>query len=275
MKKIILILISIFFMFCGNNENISEDNVIKEYTYKIEELKIKSGNNEIWGQIYTPDNLKKRAKTIIISHGFNGSYEFGLYYAEELVKKGYVVYVFDYINGSTISKSGNNTREMSIFDQVRQLKDVSFELIKQKYVDKDNLYLIGHSQGGLVSAIMASENKDIIKGLVLLAPGFAIADYISQFFESAGNIPESSTFLNATVGRKYIEELLGFDVFEKVIKFDKKVLIIHGIEDEIAPIEYSKKAIEVYNNAKMIEIKGGNHSFDREGDKKIIMDFAL
>ena len=44
MKKIILILISIFFMFCGNNENISEDNVIKEYTYKIEELKIKSGN---------------------------------------------------------------------------------------------------------------------------------------------------------------------------------------------------------------------------------------
>ena len=186
-----------------------------------------------------------------------------------------MVYVFDYINGSTISKSGNNTREMSIFDQVRQLKDVSFELIKQKYVDKDNLYLIGHSQGGLVSAIMASENKDIIKGLVLLAPGFAIADYISQFFESAGNIPESSTFLNATVGRKYIEELLGYDVFEKVIKFDKKVLIIHGIEDEIAPIEYSKKAIEVYNNAKMIEIKGGNHSFDREGDKKIIMDFAL
>ena len=263
------------FLFCSKNENGEENDIPKEYTYQIKEEKITVMNGEIWGQIYLPDNLEKSAKTVILSHGFNGTYEFGIPYAEELSKKGYVVYIFDFINGSIISRSGTDTEKMSIFEQVRQLKDITEKISEKNYVDKANIYLAGHSQGGLVSALMAAENKDMIKGLILLAPGFAISDYVNQFFKSADDIPETSTFLNATVGKKYVEELLGFDVFKEIVKFDKKVLIIHGTEDEISPIEYSRKAVELYKNAQIIEIENGDHSFSKEGNQETVTNSVI
>ena len=43
--------------------------------------------------------------------------------------------------------------------------------------------------------------------------------------------------------------------------FDKKVLIIHGENDDVVPISYSNKAMTIFKNAELFVIKGAEHGF--------------
>ena len=45
-------------------------------------------------------------------------------------------------------------------------------------MDEENIFLMGTSQGGAVSAITAAANKEEIKGAILLYPAFVLVDRI-------------------------------------------------------------------------------------------------
>lgn len=42
------------------------------------------------------------------------------------------------------------------------------------FVDTDNIFLLGRSQGGFVSALTAAQREDDIQGMVLFYPAFVI-----------------------------------------------------------------------------------------------------
>ena len=90
---------------------------------------------------------------VIFSHGFGGSYRAGTSYAEKLAQNGYVVYCFDFCGGSPESRSDGSTLEMSVFTEQADLEAVITRVKGLDYVDSDNLFLIGTSQGGAVSAL--------------------------------------------------------------------------------------------------------------------------
>ena len=52
--------------------------------------------------------------------------------------------------------------------------------------------------------------------------------------------------------------------YEQICTFKKPVLIIHGIEDKLVKIEYSRKANERYENCELIEVHG-DHGFILKG----------
>ena len=52
------------------------------------------------------------------------------------------------------------------------------------YVDNDNIFLLGSSQGGVVSAITAADNSEDIAGAVLLYPAFVLVDDAMERFDS-------------------------------------------------------------------------------------------
>lgn len=237
-----------------NNEDVT-------YEYMTEELYAERDGNNIYGVMYIPQNAGERMPAVIFSHGFGGNYQVGTQYAEALAAKGYAVYCFDFCGGSPGSRSDGSTLEMSIFTEQADLKAVIAMLQGLDYVDSDNLFLMGTSQGGAVSAITAAANKEEIKGAILLYPAFCLVDQTKERFDSVEDIPDTYFSLWMTVGRVYAENLLDYDIYEVIQNYDKDVLLIHGDADSIVPLSYSERAVEVYESARLEVLPGAGHGF--------------
>jgi len=80
---------------------------------------------------------------------------------------GYRCYSFDFPCGSVRSRSDNNTLNMSILDEVNDVKTIVRQFRQQGH---QHIVLIGESQGGLVSALAAAELKDMVSRLHII-PG--------------------------------------------------------------------------------------------------------
>lgn len=234
---------------------------ITAYRYETQELYAKRDGNQIYGLAYVPQNAGKKMPAVIFSHGFGGNYQVGMQYAEALAEKGYVVYCFDFCGGSPESRSDGTTLEMSIFTEQADLEAVIHMIQGQDFVDKENIFLMGTSQGGAVSAITAAANKEAIKGAVLLYPAFVLVDHAKERFESVDDIPDTYYQMWMTVGRVYAEKLLDYDIYEAISHYDKDVLLIHGDADDIVPLSYSEKAVDFYGSAKLEVLPGAGHGF--------------
>ena len=73
-----------------------------------------------------------------------------------------------------------------------------------------------------------------------------------------------TVFLSSSA--KYVEDARTLDPYEQICTFKKPVLIIHGIEDKLVKIEYSRKANERYDDCELIEVHG-DHGFILKGFK--------
>ncbi|SDF81445.1 alpha/beta fold hydrolase [Marvinbryantia formatexigens DSM 14469] len=240
------------------------------YEYITGELYTRRDDNQIYGVIYIPQGAAEQMPAVIFSHGFGGNYQVGEQYAEALAAKGYVVYCFDFCGGSPESRSDGSTLEMSIFTEQADLEAVMAMIQSLDYVDRDNLFLMGTSQGGAVSAITAAAHKDEIRGAVLLYPAFCLVDMMKERFESVEDIPDTFFSMWMTIGRPYAEHLLDYDIYEAAAGYDKDVLLIHGDADSIVPLSYSEKALEIYDSARLEILPGAGHGFYGEDARQTI-----
>lgn len=248
----------------ASTSNIDTSDIVKEELYS-------EGNGKrIYGYITAPKNYKEtKAPTIIYSHGFGGTVERGDYYAQSLAKQGYVVYSFDFVGGNRNSRSGNDTLSMSVFTEVDDLDVVVKNLQNQSFVDKNNIFLMGASQGGVVSTIEGAKLKDEIKGLILIFPAFVLFDDARDLFKSVDEIPEVYNHRGNNVGKVYFEKSLDYDVFNDMKDYSGNVLIVHGTSDRIAPISYSRRAIETFPQAELKEISGAGHGFNGQEQEEV------
>lgn len=231
------------------------------YEYETQELYAKRDENRIYGVVYIPQDAGEKMPTVIFSHGFGGNYQVGTQYAEALATKGYVVYCFDFCGGSPGSRSDGSTLEMSILTEQADLETVIRMVQEQPYVDNDNIFLMGTSMGGAVSAITAAACGDEIQGAILLYPAFILADNANEQFESVEDIPDTYHLMWMTVGRVFAEDLLDYDIYEAISAYKKDVLLIHGDADSIVPLSYSEKAVEAYVSARLEILPGAGHGF--------------
>lgn len=102
---------------------------------------------------------------VIFSHGFWGTHSVGDGYARALAQKGYVVYCFDFCGGAPGSRSSGSTLEMSFFTEKADLEAVMEKVQGLDYVDRENLFLMGTSQGGAVSAITGADHEEEVQGM--------------------------------------------------------------------------------------------------------------
>ena len=231
------------------------------YAYETQELWAQRDENRIYGLIYIPQNAGEKMPAVIISHGFGGSHRSGAQYARALAERGYVVYCFDFCGGSSGSRSDGSTLEMSLFTEQADLEAVIAMVRALDYVDADNLFLLGTSQGGAVSALAAAARPQDIRGMVLLYPAFVMVDEANARFQSAADIPETYFFMWMEVGRAYFEPLLDYDIYAEIAAYTNDVLLIHGDADSIVPLSYSERAAEVYPSAQLLVIPGAGHGF--------------
>lgn len=238
------------------------------YEYETEELYAEREDHQIYGVIYIPQDAGDKMPAVIFSHGYGGNHQVGASYAESLAEQGYVVYCFGFCGGSPGSRSDGSTLEMSLFTEQADLEAVITMMQGLDYVDSDNLFLMGTSQGGAVSAITGAAHPEEIRGMVLLYPAFVMVDNAKELFQSVDEIPDTYDFMWMEVGRAYFEPLLDYDIYGEIAAYDKDVLLIHGDEDGIVPLSYSEQALEVYPSAELKVIEGAGHGF--YGDDEIL-----
>lgn len=229
---------------------------------RVEELWLESGGQKIYGVMYLPAEVKDSYPTVILSHGFNSSSMLNEGYAESFAKNGYAAYIFDFCGGSPSTKSEGDTTEMSVLTEYRNLSDVMDQIKALDYVDGNQLFLFGLSQGGFISAYTAAQRPNDVKGLILFYPAFALQDDCWERHGSVENVPEEGEVIQGvSIGAVYSIDAMSFDAYEVIGNYKGDVLICHGDKDTLVPLSYSERAAEVYENAELKVIQYGEHGF--------------
>ena len=227
--------------------------------------------NRIFGMMYYNSVASKKQPAVILSHSSSLTHEAMSGYALAIAKMGYAAYCFDFCGGSDKSKSDGKTDEMTVFTEVEDLRAVVKTVKSLGYVEPSEVYLLGSSQGGLVSALLADECPDDFAGMILFYPAFNIPEMVSKFsgfgnwgdFGDFGNWGDFGDFGGMmSMSEAYINSIKDFDVWSHIGKFSKPVCIIHGTADMIVPISNSEKAVGLYPSATLNKIEGANHGFN-------------
>ena len=234
--------------------------------YQIRHTDIFNNGKKIYGEFYMPE--EKVFPLVIISHGLGGTHEGSKDIAERFAKQGVGVFIFDFCGGSYESRSDGKTTEMSVLTEAQDLEAVIDELKKYKGVDANNIFLLGKSQGAVVSTIVAARRPDEIKALIGLYSGYFLEDMAGEEVEKYEVLPSVMNILWLDVSPLYIKDILSVHIYDLMRKYSGDVLLIHGTEDSIAPISYAEEAAQTFPNGKLVSIEERNTaSMDRKGKK--------
>lgn len=213
-----------------------------------------------------------RRPIFIVSHEFMANRLFSLTYAKAAARLGYAAFCYDFCGGGIVSASGGKTTDMSVLTEVEDLKAVIAYAKSLPYTDEARVVLMGCSQGGLVSALTAAGLQGGIRALILQYPALSIPDdarkgsMIKARFDPE-HIPERLNCSVMRLGRRYVTDVIGLDVFEEISAYRGKVLLLHGDEDRLVDIAYSRRALSAYResgaDARMEVIRGAGHLFLR------------
>ena len=188
---------------------------------------------------------------VIVSHEFMMNRITTVGYAHMFAKLGFAAFCYDFNGGGTISQSEGKTTEMSVATEVKDLYAVIDFAKAQSYTDNDHMILMGCSQGGFVSGIVASElGADVVERLIMVYPALTIPDdarkgqMIMARFDP-NNIPDQNLFCGPIVlGKIYPETVMHWDAIEMVTKYRGPVYITHGTKDHIVDYNFVKKAFD-------------------------------
>jgi hypothetical protein len=222
----------------------------------------------------------------IVSHGFMANRATVKHYAMALAEAGYAAFCFDFCGGCVMGgKSDGKTTDMTVLTEVSDLQAVMGHVLSLENVAKDGLLLMGCSQGGFVSAMLAAKDSRV-SDLVLFYPALCIPDdarkgkmMFARF--DPQNVPEIINCGVMKLGKQYALSVIKMNPYDEIKGFTGRVLIVHGDRDDIVDISYSEKAYEAYKetapNPRFEVIKGGRHGFSKKKDKEaipILLDFV-
>lgn len=147
------------------------------------------------------------------------------------------------------------TNALAVIDYAKTLDFVS------------DLYLCGHSQGGLLTMLVGGMRADDLKAIIPLSPAWMIPDGARQgsllgiSFDPL-HVPDLMESDGRRLNGNYIRVAQTIHVEDEIGRFRGPVLIVQGDRDEAVPLEYARRAAELYADAKLVIIPGDTHCFD-------------
>lgn len=210
---------------------------------------------------------------IIISHGFGGNMQgTNEAYCEAFAAAGYAAFRFDFCGGGVVSESDGLTTDMTIWTEAADLTAVVRYVQALPYVDASRIVLMGESQGGFVSGLVAAALGKEIWRLIMAFPALCIPDHarlgcLGGALYSLDAVPEVMDCPNGMrIGRVQHEAVVGMDPFLELAKYDGPVLLMHGMQDAVVNWAYSVKARAAYRPGQchLQLIRSADHGFNEE-----------
>ena len=227
----------------------------------------------------TFDTRHKNAPVVIFAHGFKGFKDWG---AHNLVANYFAEHGFRYLkfnfshNGTTADKPTDFADLIAFSDntfsiELEDLRDViDFVCNGSSMPTVSGVFLIGHSMGGGISIIQTAED-DRVKKLVTMA---SISDFGNLWPKEAEQQWKLSGIMymaNKRTGQEMplkstmLDDLRNnpgrLDILAKAAHIKQPWLIVHGDEDTTVPLAHAKELHKANKHAKLIVIKGGDHTF--------------
>ena len=135
-----------------------------------------------------------------------------------------------------------------------------------------DLYLCGHSQGGLTAVLAAAMERDVVKGLIPLSPAVMIpqiareGELLGQQFDPEHIPDELLSWDGRALSGNYIRVAQTIRVEDAVERYKGPVLIVHGDADEAVPVRYAHELAAGYANAELVIVPGDTHCYDHHLD---------
>lgn len=239
------------------------------------------------GIYYRVNEFQTSRPTLVFVHGLSGSSSAWVEY-ENKFEKNCNILSFD-LRGHGKSAKYGNYEDYKIEKFSQDIRDLA------TYLDIKKLTLISHSFGTLVALDFLARYQDMFISSVFLSPGFYVSNAktakifrpVIQLFAKLYNMmPSYSSKIGGHVDyskykntgdwnlRRMFADIrnTGLRVFlyclKQSYKFDRKeflgninipILIVHGKNDTIFPMENSVIMAERINNSKLILLENADH----------------
>ncbi len=219
---------------------------------------------------------------IIFSHGFKGFKDWGHFplVARWFAAQGFAFVRFNFShNGTTpqepadfanLDNFGKNNFSIELHDLDDVIHWVEANSNEHQF-DKEKIYLIGHSRGGGISIIKASEDERI-KKIVTWA---SVADFESRMrvdgFEEwkktgVTYIPNARTNQNMPLYFQFYEDLdrnrERLLIKKAAKKLNKPFLIVHGTEDDTVSVNEANALHQWAAGSRLCLIENADHAFN-------------
>ena len=213
----------------------------------------------------------------IIFHGFLadlGYTEDSLYskIAERILKENISVIRFDF-NGH--GKSDGKLVDMDVLNELEDAMAILNYVRKLDFVT--DIYVVGHSQGGVVGGMLAGYYPDIISKLALLAPAATLKDdalmgTVMGTKYDTDHIPETVSINNTpfTIGGKYFRIAKLLPIYEVTKNYKGNMLVIHGLKDQVVDVKAAYRYREAIHSCKLGIYEELDHGIAGEDSEKAL-----
>ena len=221
---------------------------------------------------------EEKLPLIIFVHGYKGYKDWGTWelMGEKLASAGFYFVKFNMSHNGTTIEDPNNFGDLEAFGQNNYSKELDdLEIVinhfkNQKEVYAENIMLLGHSRGGGISIVKASENQSITK-LMTLASVSTLDRFPKDeafenwkkdgvyFVENARTKQKMPHYFQFSEDYQNNKERLDVEKSSESLKIP--TLIIHGSNDESVNIEHSENLHSWVKNSQFKTIENANHTF--------------
>ena len=223
-------------------------------------------------KIDMPPRRAGRCPLVIIIHGFTGHMEERHIVAvsEMLNEIGCATLRVDmYGHGNSEGEFKNHTlfkwmtNAMTVIDYARTLDFAG------------DIYLCGHSQGGLTVMLAAVLKRDAVRGIIPMSPAVNIPECARRgsvlgFEFDLDRIPEELPLPQGGVLRgNYFRVAQTIHAEEAIDRYSGPVLLVHGDADETIPVQCSIEAAARYQHAQLRIIHGDTHCYDHHLEEAV------
>lgn len=237
---------------------------------QVQDFEIQGACGKLVGRISLPQTVSDKYPTAILCHGLTGTMDQQVLVAlsDSLLQRGVATVAFDF-NGH--GKSEGRLVDMSLDNELEDFNKVFDFVMAQSWVDRGNVSIAGHSQGGMICSVAAGEKGcGKIRSVLLLAPAACIHTTMKggNFFGSTfdpENIPDSLQFWGGPyAGKEYIKSALETDALESISKYQGPVMVIQGSLDAKELIADAKKYPDYAVDCKYEFLDGFGHVFKED-----------
>ena len=251
----------------------STENVIEDSSATEKKFTCYVDGQRVGGRLYHPEG-EGPFPTIVFVPGMGMNYYLYAELFENLNSEGIAVAAFDCRGNAQVSTiSDGKFSEMTPTSLKKDIMEVTDFISAYQLVDSENLFIMGHSLGGLTAALTAAETPDKYKGMIGFDPAYQMPDEYRELYPEGTEIPEAPNV--QTEGKAFIEEMMSIDVLEDIKSFDGSTIILTGTKGTVYtenPLAL-ENAAETLPNAELVIVDGADHGF--ENHRKELVQYTV
>lgn len=228
-----------------------------------QEVTCQSKDNTLRGTLTIPDNVEGQMPVAILLHGLETDRSWCDDIAWILADHGIASVRFDYSGNGLSDGAQEDMSVSSLTLDTRAIIDYVQELA---ITDQENIFIVGKSMGAVAAMLASTTEGENIKAMCFWYPGFSVkADAQRGFLlhcpYSPWFPPEILRVGDFNYGRQFLKEIQIMDFETPCQEYEGEVLIIHGTDDYVVPIESSFYIQTLFQNCTLNVVPFGQHGF--------------